>query len=474
MDIKSKGFISTISVWFREGVNVKKFCKDISIRVNDEVRTGLIRPAGKPEVTVTIAGLDFNTPDTLVMEYLNKFGSVTTNSVIYNKFEDGPFKGKYTGERKYKVDFSGAATHMGIYHILDGSKIRVYYRGNKKTCGRCHQASSNCLGGGMAKDCEAAGGERLFLTEHMKTLWDKIGFKPSSFSLEVNEDEQMDALVQDAPIMDAESFPSNFNREEPSERDFKLSDGITIKNIPKSVEDKELFEFLFEKGFPDDHSMELIHINRGGRTTFVVIDAISPDSVKNIYKSLHYPVSKTKFFGASIYCSPLRNTTPVKKQGEVEMNQTEKNSKDTTESPISNLRSIPGLSISAQKKAQKKAKQKGKQAETELGKQKVKLTAKDFLNKSESDIESEFEFRYLNKSDEKAKKCFKSKFFSVSPAHNKLDDELLSDGENDDERGQVKPSAATETMSSGKRVLSPEENLTRVSKLKKDLVSAKR
>ena len=69
--IHHKGFISTISVWFREGVNVEKFCKDISIRVNDEVRTGLIRPAGKPEVTVTIAGLDFNTPDTLVMEYLN-------------------------------------------------------------------------------------------------------------------------------------------------------------------------------------------------------------------------------------------------------------------------------------------------------------------------------------------------------------------------------------------------------------------
>ena len=128
--IHQKGFVSTISVWFREGINIEKFCKDISVRVNDEVRTGLIRPAGKPEVTVT--GLDFNTPDTLVMEYLNKFGNVTNSSVIYSKFEEGPFKGKYTGERKYKVDFSGAFTQMGTYHILDGSKIRVYYRGNKK------------------------------------------------------------------------------------------------------------------------------------------------------------------------------------------------------------------------------------------------------------------------------------------------------------------------------------------------------
>ena len=226
--IHHKGFISTISVWFREGVNIEKYCKDISVRVNDEVRTGLIRPAGKPEVTVTITGLDFNTPDTLVMDYLNKFGKVTNSSVIYSKFEEGPFKGKYTGERKHKVDFSGAAIQMGTYHILDGSKMRVYYRGNKKTCGRCHQSSTNCLGGGMAKDCEAAGGIRLFLTEHMKSLWDKIGFKPTSFSLKISDGEQVDSLLQDAPIMD--SVPSNFTRMEPSERDLKLSDGITIKN----------------------------------------------------------------------------------------------------------------------------------------------------------------------------------------------------------------------------------------------------
>ena len=86
--------------------------------------------------------------------------------------------------------------------------------------------------------------------------------------------------------MDSESFPSNFTREEPSERDLKLSDGITIKNIPKDVEDKELFEFLFEMGVPDDHSMELIHVNRGGKTIFVVIDAITSDSVKSIFKLL--------------------------------------------------------------------------------------------------------------------------------------------------------------------------------------------
>ena len=218
----------------------------------------------------------------------------------------------------------------------------------------------------MAKDCEAAGGERIFLTDHMKSLWDKIGFKPSSFSLEVNDDENVDSLLQDAPIMDSGSFPSNFTREEPSERDLQLSDGITIKNIPKAVEDKELYDLLFEIGVPDDHSMELIHVNKGGKKTFVVIDALSPAIVKHIFKKLHYPVSQNKFFGVSIYCNPLRNTTPVKKQAEAEIGQTENKTKVVTESPSGSLKNIPGLSKSAQKKALKKAKQK-EQAQESLG-----------------------------------------------------------------------------------------------------------
>ena len=65
-----KGRNSVISVWMPTGVNVEKFCKDVNITVNSNVVTGLIRPAGKTDVTVSIVGLDFNTPDTFVFEYL--------------------------------------------------------------------------------------------------------------------------------------------------------------------------------------------------------------------------------------------------------------------------------------------------------------------------------------------------------------------------------------------------------------------
>ena len=58
-------------------------CRDVIEGVNEGVMTGTVRPAGKRDVTVTIIGLDFNTPDSFVFEYLKKFGDIANNAVIY-------------------------------------------------------------------------------------------------------------------------------------------------------------------------------------------------------------------------------------------------------------------------------------------------------------------------------------------------------------------------------------------------------
>ena len=134
-----------ISVWLKENVNPERFCKEESIQVSKGVVTGAIRPAGRTDVTVSVTGLDFNTPDNLVRDYITKFGGVIINtSVIYSRFTEGPFKGKFTGERKYQVDFSDSRKPMGTYHFLDGARVRIFYRGNQKTCGRCHQHARGC------------------------------------------------------------------------------------------------------------------------------------------------------------------------------------------------------------------------------------------------------------------------------------------------------------------------------------------
>ena len=69
-----KGKTSVVSVWMAAGISLDRFCKDVSIKVTKGVTTGMIRPAGKKDVMATVVGLDFNTPDSFVVDYLNKFG----------------------------------------------------------------------------------------------------------------------------------------------------------------------------------------------------------------------------------------------------------------------------------------------------------------------------------------------------------------------------------------------------------------
>ena len=107
-------------------------CKVEGIKVGKGIITGQIRPAGRKDVTLTASGLDFNTPDSLVFEYIQKFGGVViSNQVLYSRFSEGPFKGKYNGERIYQVDFTNSTRSMGTYHWLDGSRVRIFYRGNE-------------------------------------------------------------------------------------------------------------------------------------------------------------------------------------------------------------------------------------------------------------------------------------------------------------------------------------------------------
>ena len=95
-----KGKFSIISAWMQAGICLDKYCKDVNIKVTENVITRIIRPAGKKDVTVSVVGLDFNTPHTFVIDYLNKFGVVLSNAVIYARFDTGPFQGKYNLERK--------------------------------------------------------------------------------------------------------------------------------------------------------------------------------------------------------------------------------------------------------------------------------------------------------------------------------------------------------------------------------------
>ena len=111
-----------IYVWFKESFDIKRFCYVDSIKVADGIKTGEIKPMDRREVDVKISGLNFNTPDSLVKEYLNKHGLVVSTKVIYETDKEGPFEGLHNGDRRYLVDFTNGR-NMGSFHLLDGARI---------------------------------------------------------------------------------------------------------------------------------------------------------------------------------------------------------------------------------------------------------------------------------------------------------------------------------------------------------------
>ena len=308
-----KGKVSIVSVWMCAGISLDRFCKDINIKVSNGVMTGLIRPAGKTDVTVKVDGLDFNTPDNFIIDYLNKFGVVKSNTVVYSKYDTGPFRGKFNGERRYQVDFGKASRQMGTFHLIDGSKVRIFYRGNKKTCGRCHRLADKCPGKAVAKVCGESGGERVFLSDHMKKLWAEIGFTPTSFELDVDEKTEDDVhqATKDAPVIAATSFPTKNQRQEVNERDVEKSNGITIRNFPPHLQDKDILTFLIDHGMPLNH--ENVNMTRGVKNTRALVEGLSPTNVQTMVRSIHFHETKTKFFNVPLYCQALRSMTPTKK-----------------------------------------------------------------------------------------------------------------------------------------------------------------
>ena len=287
----------------------------------------------------------------------------------------------------------------------------------------------------------------------MKQLWSEIGFTPTSFELEaINNDEINDTETRtsDAPILKESRFPSNLPREAPTAKDIEQFDGMTIKNIPSHLDDKEITTFLFNYGLPQDHGMDLIRINKDRKNTWVVVEGLTPDDVNTMFNSIHFPKTRQKFFDAPIYCRPLRNMTPVKVAKDDDKPSDEKSLGATAKNPpgtpnpdtdhstsATGPHTIPGLTKNQQKKAAKKAQKKTNKVEkedvekenptvnskTKTRKDFMKTDTFDDMDEDVDDIENSFVF------EERTEKSGHSKFFTKSPASAEDSiDSLLSPG----------------------------------------------
>ena len=97
---------------------------------------------------MTVRGMLFSSPDSLVAEMVELYGGkMVSPHAVKENYKKGPFQGKYNGVKHYKGDMSSKVQLMGTYHLLDDTRIRVHYPGNKNTCARCHQFPFGCPGG---------------------------------------------------------------------------------------------------------------------------------------------------------------------------------------------------------------------------------------------------------------------------------------------------------------------------------------
>jgi hypothetical protein len=264
---------------------------------------------------------------------------------------------------------------MGTYHLNDVSKVRVFYRGNRKTWGRCHKLDNDCPGEAIAKNCAAGGGDRVFLSDHMKKLWAEVGFVPTLFALDESDksEDDIQQANKDTTTLSKDRFPSLRQIQEPSKRDIELFDGICVKNFPKTLDEKEILTFLTDHGIPLEHGAEKIRIKRGERNSSVIVNDLSPTEVQTIFDSIHFHKSKIMFFEVPLFCKPLRNMTPIKnsESSSLENNKagqepkkdgTPKKAESTSKGKENgNKSTIPGLPEEdrLKNKKKKKAKQAG-------------------------------------------------------------------------------------------------------------------
>ena len=212
-----------IFITLKDGVQVENFCRyDVFELTENGVRSIMVKPAGKKEVVVTLKGIHPNTRDSSVLDYLSRFGKIVSTKAVHGTFPSGPLRGIKNGDRSYKVEVK-PGENIGSYHVIECQKVSLRYPGQQQTCGRCHQTPQKCPGRGIARKCQAEGGEKVEFTDYILDLWKRIGYSPKNVD-----------FVNDATIEQSEEVAVTFTpAKSPTEQVFA---GVTIRNLPRDAD----------------------------------------------------------------------------------------------------------------------------------------------------------------------------------------------------------------------------------------------
>ena len=287
-----------------QGVVLDSFCRyDVIEVTRTGVRAVHVKPAGKRDVVVTLKGLHPNTRDDGVINYLSKYGKLVSNKVVYGTFGEGPLKGVRNGDRSFKMEIK-ADTNIGTYHAVDGQRVTLRYKGQLQTCARCFETAVTCKGGGIARKCEAAQGEKVEFSDFILKLWQEIGYSPGEI--------EMAAIYDELNSYDAAADPAAqkvgaFTPEKQVTEPEKFS-GVNIKQFPKETDHGEIMEFLVKAGLPDNFKETAVIKNNGHVTIKSLPNTVCLDLISNIHNNVE--------FGRKLFCNGFIALTPEKDETE--------------------------------------------------------------------------------------------------------------------------------------------------------------
>ena len=257
---------------FKKEIPIEKFCGHEVIQVTQSgIRAVQIKPAGKRDVVVTIKGLHPNTRDDGVMDYLSKFGKVTSTRVVRSVYSDGPLKGLGNGDRMYKLELRHNS-YLGSYHVIDGQRITARYPGQQPTCARCFGMAHSCPGRGMAKRCEQEGGVKRDFNEYILQSWASIGYVPSEVELD----------------SDDENIIQSYDQFTPKKTPVPLQDpskyaGVRVSSFPKNIDNGLIIEFLIHSGLPACNKDDISIKSNGS----VMINNLTNDVCLSLINAIH-------------------------------------------------------------------------------------------------------------------------------------------------------------------------------------------
>ena len=221
-------------------------------------------------------------------------------------FGEGPLKGLGNGDRMYKLELSNNR-YLGTYHIIDGQRVTVKYRGQPPTCARCFCSPQKCPGNGLAKRCEQAGGLKKDFNDYILNLWDEIGYVPSQVELdsEINE------------IHDTQESANFTPNKSVSQQDSSKFNGVRVSSFPKDADNGQIVEFLVNSGLPEERKDD-ISIKRNGA---VIIDNLPNYVCMELITAIHDKLH----FDRRLYCNGVVPRTPDKSDPNPDIDQNEKN-----------------------------------------------------------------------------------------------------------------------------------------------------